>query len=103
MTRLRTEYLAEVPARLDALATTVSQFETGHDGALAELRAEFHRLAGSAGAYGFGQVTALCRQAEAALRSETAPGGELGPHLRQVIEAIRGAFTRGPTTPPIAP
>ena len=103
MTRLRADYLAAVPARLDMLSTAAGQLETGDSAARTTLLTELHRLAGSAGAYGFGQVTALCRQAEAALRSDDAPTPELGPHIRQVIEAIRAAFARGPTTPPIAP
>jgi HPt (histidine-containing phosphotransfer) domain-containing protein len=101
MARLRAEYLTEVPDRLAELDGAIAAFEREDGLGRDRLIRLFHRLAGSAGAYGFGEVTRGCREAEVALK------GGLGPadseQLRATVTGLREAFARGPTSPPIAP
>jgi HPt (histidine-containing phosphotransfer) domain-containing protein len=101
MARLRREYLAEVPDRLDQLRFAAGAFQRDQpaDPPLATL---FHRLAGSAGAYGFGPVTLLCREMEQWLATEPPRDDATMARIEESIRAIASAFRDGPTTEGIA-
>ena len=102
MARLRAEYLVEIPSRLEEILAAVERLEGGSPEAVAQLKVLFHRLAGSAGAYGYGEVTIACRREEIALKAATNPPGLAG-QIREAVEEIRTAFSASPTSPPIAP
>ena len=103
MARLRSEYLADVPARLSELSEGIAAVGRGEDGAAAALAGLFHKLAGSAGAYGYGDVSDRCRQIERWLVAGEGGAKETLPPLEAAIGEIEAAFTKAPTTPPIAP
>lgn len=102
MARLRAEYLAEIPSRLEEIQAAVEQLEGEDPDAIRQLTVLFHRLAGSAGAYGFGEVTTACRREQIALKAASHPVALAG-QLREAVEEIRTAFAAAPTSPPIAP
>jgi HPt (histidine-containing phosphotransfer) domain-containing protein len=62
--QLRRENLTEGKERLAELRAELSGFQTGNPGALASLKTQFHRLAGSGGSYGFPEISALAKEAE---------------------------------------
>lgn len=97
MARLRAEYLAEIPGRLDQLSRALAGSLPEEHGVLITLPRLFHRLAGSAGAYGYGEVTRLCREAERRLKAD--PPDESG--VSGIIAEIGEAFRREPTEPSI--
>jgi len=101
MARLRQEYLAEVPDRLEQLRLAAGAFQRAEpaDPPLATL---FHRMAGSAGAYGFGPVTALCRGMEQWLATGPPRDNATMARIEQAIRAIASAFEEGPTSEGIA-
>ena len=61
---LRREYLASLPARLDELRSDVAGFRAGMPEAAPSLRTRLHRLTGSAGSYGFGELSKAAREVE---------------------------------------
>jgi HPt (histidine-containing phosphotransfer) domain-containing protein len=71
--RLRLEYLASMPARLEELRVNVANFRAGHDDAIAALQVRLHRLAGSGGSYGFGDLSSVAREAQQWLARRPAP------------------------------
>ena len=101
MARLRQEYLAEVPDRLEQLrlAARAYRHDEPVDPPLATL---FHRLAGSAGAYGFGPVTTTCRKMEQWLATAPPRDDATMARIEESIRAIASAFKSGPTTEGIA-
>lgn len=102
MARLRAEYLMEVPARLEEILAAVDQLAEGSTEAVVQLKVLFHRLAGSAGAYGYGEVTTACRREEIALKAASNPAA-LADQIREAVDEIRTAFAASPTSHPIAP
>lgn len=97
MARLRREYLAEVPDRVAGLREGIRAFLDGRPPPGPPLGTLFHRLAGSAGAYGFEAVSALCRETERWLATGPAPADEARERLEGVIMELERAFARGPT------
>lgn len=97
MARLRAEYLAEMPDRLDEMLAAIDGKLPVEHGRQLTLPQLFHRLAGSAGAYGYGEVTRLCRDGEVTARQRPADTSR----LRDIVAAIREAFDRAPTDPSI--
>jgi HPt (histidine-containing phosphotransfer) domain-containing protein len=97
MTRLREEYLAEVPTRLGELRSALDAFTAGTVPEGPTLATLFHRLAGSAGAYGFSAVTRVCRETESLLTEETTPTVATRAAIEAAIAAVERAFARGPT------
>ena len=97
MARLRQEYLAEVPDRLEQLRLAAGAFRRNEqaDPPLATL---FHRLAGSAGAYGFGPVTATCRTMEQWLATAPPRDDTTMARIEESIRAIAAAFEGGPSS-----
>jgi len=64
--RLRQEFARALPSRVERLRQALAAVPDG-GGAGDELRVlhrEVHSLAGAAGSYGFGEVTASCHEAE---------------------------------------
>lgn len=96
MARLRAEYLAQVPARLEELEAAIEGFERQGSPVREHLIRLFHRLAGSAGAYGFAEVTRRCRDAEERLARGLEPAQ--AAVLREALVEVRGEF--GPSRPP---
>ena len=102
MGRLRAEYLAEIPGRLDEMRQAVAVFTEGREPEGPPLAMLFHRLAGSAGAYGFGNVSAICRETEKWLGTNPDRTDEARAHLEHAIAGIGESFQNGPTTEGIA-
>lgn len=78
--RLRREYLAEMPARIDALESAV---QTGDTDAL---RTGLHQLAGSGGSHNFPGISTVARELERLLED----GGPLVP-VGDGLAALRRA------------
>lgn len=97
MTRLRQEYLAEVPTRLAELRTALAGFMGSAAVPGPPLATLFHRLAGSAGAYGFSAVTRTCREMEAFLAENPPPSVVTHTTVETALSAIERAYARGPT------
>lgn len=98
MARLRAEYLEEVPERLHEMRRARARWLAGFPPEGPPLLTLFHRLAGSAGAYGYGDVSAACREAEQWLATGPEPSEEAGRRLARAIDAIEQAFDRPPST-----
>ena len=97
MARLREEYLAEIPARLEEMQAALDAFVAGAVPDGPPLVTLFHRLAGSAGAYGFAAVTRICREMESFLAEEPPPTVVTRTAVQTALTAIERAFSRGPT------
>lgn len=98
MTRLRQEYLAEVPARMTELRASVDEWLAGRD-TDPPLTTLFHRLSGSAGAYGFERVSTACRLTERWLAGRPPRDGGAAQRLGAVIADLDAWFAEGPTAP----
>jgi HPt (histidine-containing phosphotransfer) domain-containing protein len=95
MVRLRREYLAEMPGRLLELSHAIAAWGGGKTPATSLLTL-FHRLSGSAGAYGFADVSRICRETEQWLSEEPDPHPEDVARLEQEVRKIQLAFRSGP-------
>ena len=100
MARLRRDYVGEIPARLADLRATTEAWLSG-DEPEPPLETLFHRLAGSAGAYGFTEVSRVCRAAEGFMRSSPVRNAETAAKLEAVIRVLEESFAKGPTGPDI--
>lgn len=70
---LRREYLSTMPARLNELRDDIASLRAGHRDAADSLRVRLHRLAGSAGSYGFRDLSMLAREGEQRLSRSPEP------------------------------
>jgi HPt (histidine-containing phosphotransfer) domain-containing protein len=95
MVRLRREYLAEMPGRLLELSHAIAAWGGGKTPATSLLTL-FHRLSGSAGAYGFSEVSRICRETEQWLANDPDPLPENAARLRNALGRIEQAFRTGP-------
>jgi HPt (histidine-containing phosphotransfer) domain-containing protein len=96
--RLRAEYLLETPDRLAEMRSALDRWLAGMPPDGPSLPMLFHRLAGSAGAYGFGDVTAICRGIEQWFAQDP-PATDASRHrVSSAIDAIGAAFAQPPTT-----
>lgn len=100
MTRLRRDYLGEIPARILELRRTASLWLAGGEPE-PPLETLFHRLAGSGGAYGFTDVSTVCRAAERFVATSPERNAETAARLEAAIRGIEDGFARGPTGPDI--
>ena len=100
MDRLRRDYLGEVPSRIGDLRRTTEEWLAGAEPE-PPLQTLFHRLAGSAGAYGYTEVSLICRTAERVMNSKPGRDAVTAAKLEAAIQAVEQAFTRGPTGPDI--
>ena len=100
MARLRRDYLGEVPARIQDLRRTTGAWLEGGEPE-PPLPMLFHRLAGSAGAYGYTEVSLICRTAERFVTAKPGRSAETAAKLEAAIRAVEDAFTKGPTGPDI--
>lgn len=98
MDRLRAEYLAGIPSRLDEMRAALQAWRSGEPSGTPPLPVLFHRLSGSAGAHGFGQVTMVCREMESWLATHPANGAVEAARLCAALAAIEEAFSLPPTT-----
>jgi HPt (histidine-containing phosphotransfer) domain-containing protein len=96
MARLRSEYLAEVPGRLAEIETAITEWLAGREPD-PPLKTLFHRLSGSAGAYGFEHVTQVCRLTEQWLARKPARGPEARTRLEQALAQVKWAFEQPPS------
>lgn len=90
--RLRKEYLAEAPARLDELRKDLAAAYAREPEALASLRSRFHKLAGSGGSYGFHAITDASRVGEHWLLDNPEPDDAGFAWLGGVVGRIAAAF-----------
>lgn len=96
--RLRAEYLAEIPDRLAEMDSALERWAAGVPPEGPALLTLFHRLAGSAGAYGFGDVSSTCRGIERWLAGNPSPDPDGRERVSAALASIRTAFARPPTT-----
>jgi HPt (histidine-containing phosphotransfer) domain-containing protein len=93
---LRAEYLSAAPERLAELWSSLARVQNGDATAVANLGILVHRLAGSAGGYGFEGVSRHAREADQLCRVITASGGPPDPaqlaRLKQLVQAIADDF-----------
>lgn len=100
MARLRRDYLGEIPARIGDLRRTTEAWLGGGDPE-PPLETLFHRLAGSAGAYGFTEVSRVCRAAERFMSGKPVRSAESAAKLEAAIRVVEESFAKGPTGPDI--
>lgn len=93
---LRREYLRDSVARVEELERLRPRVEQGDTEALDLLRRALHKLAGSAGSYGFGDISRESRAGEQVARrlieSRAAPGEDDLAALRQTVAAVSQGF-----------
>jgi len=87
---LREEYLAAAPGRVAELWAALARVQNGEPAAISALGALAHRLAGSAGSYGFQAVSQAARELDQ--RCRTAVATEPATDLRALVQAIADAF-----------
>ena len=93
---LREEYLAAAPDRVAELWASMARAASGEPGAVAEVGTLCHRLAGSAGSYGFEAVSIRAREADQFCRrlGDQEPGPEGIEGLKAMVQAIADEFQR---------
>lgn len=96
MNRLRSEYLAEVPGRLAEIEGAIQSWLAGKQPD-PPLKTLFHRLSGSAGAYGFEHVTQVCRLTEQWLAKKPARGNDARVRLERALAQLKWAFEQPPS------
>jgi chemotaxis protein histidine kinase CheA len=93
---LGAKYLAEAPERMREIRGALAQAAAGDRQALTDLRMLLHRIAGSAGSYGFDEATTRARHAEAVAAGLLDSGSPLTPEvagtLAALIDEVRAAF-----------
>lgn len=63
--KLREFYIGTIPEKLELIEKLIQEMETTvYEKTLIELRMHIHKIAGSAGTYGFPTVSVICRQFE---------------------------------------
>jgi diguanylate cyclase (GGDEF)-like protein len=87
---LRREYLSSLSARLQELRSDISALREGNADAADSLRTQFHRLAGSGGSYGFGDLSAIAREGERWLAAHPVAGDAAG--LASIMERLTTAI-----------
>lgn len=87
---LQREYLAEFPERLDELRADIAAFRALRPEAVTSLKTHLHRLAGSAGSYGFPELGLVARGLEQWMASKPAPGE--APHLDEEVDRLAALF-----------
>lgn len=99
LAKLRAKYLADLPQRLTDVAAELAKAESGDAAAMQAVRLLLHRLAGSAGNYGFDLATTRARAAEAVAariaEAGAAPTPEQASELQRLIADLRAAFRPG--------
>lgn len=93
---LRREYLADAPARMVELRKDAAALRAGEPDALDSLRLRSHRLAGSAGSYGFPNISARARELEQLVSATPTPSTTptLPDLVISAVESIAGEFDR---------
>jgi HPt (histidine-containing phosphotransfer) domain-containing protein len=98
------EYLETVPEKVRVLTELINKMKTKIDlDTLKEFRMHIHKIAGSAGTYGFKTVSDLCRQFEKDLiekveHFEERPGEPAWiPEFEAKFNQIKDAFTKKDT------
>jgi HPt (histidine-containing phosphotransfer) domain-containing protein len=91
--KLRLEYLAALPARLQELRSDVAAWQAGNADALSSLQIRLHRLAGSGGSYGFAELSSVAREAERWIMRHGADADRdrLKATVDRLVEAAAGA------------
>jgi HPt (histidine-containing phosphotransfer) domain-containing protein len=92
--QLRREYLVQGSAHLAALRRGIAAFAAGAAAAATGLRAQFHNLAGSGGAYGFPEISAVAREMELWLATAPTADPDAAAHLAQGLSRLDAAFAR---------
>jgi HPt (histidine-containing phosphotransfer) domain-containing protein len=87
---LQIEYLASMPEKLEELRSDVRRFRAGNTDSEASLKARLHRLAGSAGSYGFAPLSALAREAECWLagNQDASAADQLAEMVERIADAV---------------
>ena len=89
---LQRKFLSELAARLDELRSAARSFRAGQAGAGPSLTARFHRVAESAGACGFPEISEVARAAELWLAAN--PQAIKGGRLEEAIEQLAAILHR---------
>ena len=87
---LREEYLGAAPQRITELWVALAKVQNGEPAAVAALGTLAHRLAGSAGSYGFQAVSQAARELDQLCRAGVTD--EQRRRLKDLVQAIADAF-----------
>ncbi|GAC1336341.1 MAG: hypothetical protein NVSMB23_00910 [Myxococcales bacterium] len=88
MAQMRTDYARDLPGKIDALAEGVAAARAapGDDAVRNRMTTLAHRIAGTAGSYGFPEVGSACAQVEELLLSLAGTGEEASPATWDAVE-----------------
>ncbi len=89
---LRTEYLEASPTRVAELWSALARVQNGDTAAVGALGTLAHRLAGSAGSYGFQEVSIAARELDQRCRAGVDAKGLA--HLPGLVQAISDEFAK---------
>lgn len=102
LTGMRARAMARNLARVEVLAAAVEALALGRLGEAERAQAEqaAHSLAGSAGTFGFAEVTKPARDLEQLLGRPPTGNGEPTAHARASVATLRAALTAEHDSPP---
>ena len=92
MRMLRGEYLDERGPRMAEMQRLIEACASGTTAAVGELHRLMHQLTGSAGSYGFAEISVIARQMEQRLKPLPAPDAALADELRAGAARIVALF-----------
>jgi HPt (histidine-containing phosphotransfer) domain-containing protein len=96
---LQRGYAGKLRARLDRLRADIARARHGDQSALEDAAREAHKLHGTAGSYGFAEVSEALGKIEVALEQMLATGAETPDDWDAVLHALGRALD----TPALAP
>jgi diguanylate cyclase (GGDEF)-like protein len=105
---LQQEYLASMPAKLEELRADIAGIREGGTDAAGSLRGRLHRLAGSGGSFGFGELSAIAREGERWLMAHPSPTDadrllslveRLATAVRNAVKQLAGSAAGDSTAP----
>ena len=103
MTALLEVYAARLPEKIREVRDLWDQVEGGSDGASERLQRSIHRVAGSAGTYGYAQLSDVARELEHALEDLPPVGTELTSENRKQIRLLIDTLEKAAVAPPRTP
>lgn len=75
--KLYEDYRKALPGRILEIESSINAYITTHDASLLmELRNHIHKLSGSAGLYGYPEISDLCKECEQKINIQLKEGGE---------------------------
>jgi hypothetical protein len=94
LARLRREYVAASPIRLQEMRKDVAAFLAGESDAIKSLIVHFHHLGGSGVSHGYPQISEIARPMEGWLKSDPPPAPEQAARLDEAVKRLAESFDR---------